>query len=84
MYAIRSYYGHLHADHVGGLEWLGFSTYFNPNVESPDLFVADDLADPLWDHCLSGGMTSLQGARADLTTFFVITSYSIHYTKLYD
>jgi len=61
---------HLHADHVGGLEWLGFSTFFNPNVESPDLFVADDLADPLWNRCLSGGMASLQGTRADLSTFF--------------
>lgn len=61
---------HLHADHAGGLEWLGFATYFTPDAQAPDLFVADDLADPLWNHCLKGGMSSLQGARADLTTFF--------------
>ena len=29
------YISHLHADHIGGLEWLAFSTYFNPNIPKP-------------------------------------------------
>ncbi len=61
---------HLHADHAGGLEWLGFATYFAPDTPPPDLYVADELADRLWNNCLSGGMSSLQGQKASLTTFF--------------
>lgn len=61
---------HLHADHVGGLEWLGFSTYFAAKKPAPDLFVSTELADPLWDNCLRGGMSSLQGQLADMGSFF--------------
>jgi len=27
------YISHLHADHIGGLEWLAFMTYFSPKVD---------------------------------------------------
>jgi len=35
------YISHLHADHFGGLEWLGFSSYFDKEAEIPKLYVAD-------------------------------------------
>lgn len=63
------YISHLHADHIGGLEWLGFSTYFDPSCGKPTLFISQSLVDPLWES-LKGGMRSLQGEIATLNTFF--------------
>lgn len=61
---------HLHADHIGGLEWLGFTHFFDPRCERPMLHIADDLVDDLWQHSLMGGMRSLQTERAELQTYF--------------
>lgn len=63
------YISHLHADHVGGLEWLGFAKFFidkNP----PKLYISDDQRNPLWNNVLSGGMSTLEDQEANLTTFF--------------
>src|ERR1035437_5128807 len=55
------YISHLHADHIGGLEWLAFSTYFNQNLARPMLFISEVLVEPLWHNCLVGGLGSIQG-----------------------
>ena len=70
------YVSHLHADHVGGLEWLGFSSYFDPDCEKPNLYLHHSLETPLWENVLSGGMSSLQSHMADLSTYFKI--HTIH------
>lgn len=64
------YISHLHADHCGGLEWLGFTTRFDPRCLKPDLFISDKIKDDLWKNSLSGGLSSVQGITADLSTFF--------------
>lgn len=65
------YISHLHADHVGGLEWLAFCSFFDPGYEGkPDLFVSEFLVDDLWGRTLSGGLGSLQGQRCTLDTYF--------------
>lgn len=64
------YISHLHADHVGGLEFIGFKTKFDPKCDRPNLYVSKDLADTLWDNTLSGGMRSIGGDVAELDTFF--------------
>lgn len=64
------YISHLHADHVGGLEYIGFSTKFNPRCYKPNLYMSKDLAGELWESTLSGGMRSIEGDIADLETFF--------------
>lgn len=64
------YISHAHADHVGGLEWLGFCTYFNPSVPKPSMFVNEELADIVWHNCLKGGMGTLQGRLAVLDDYF--------------
>lgn len=64
------YISHLHADHVGGVEWLGFSTHFSPNGARPALFGSDVVLAELWDHSLRGGMQSIQGAKASISTYF--------------
>ncbi len=66
------YVSHLHADHAGGLEWLGFTTYFDPSCHRPNLYIHHSLQVPLWDKVLSGGMTSIQGSIADLSTYFKV------------
>lgn len=64
------YISHLHADHTGGLEWLGFTTYFDEHCKRPGMFINEQLATKLWEHVLSGGMSSLQGHSASLDTYF--------------
>lgn len=64
------YISHLHADHVGGLEWLAFTTYFDPEPHKVCMHIHHSLVDPLWQHVLSGGLCSLQGPTPTLTSFF--------------
>lgn len=66
------YISHLHADHTGGLEWLGFTNYFDEKCKKPQLFINEELAQKLWDNVLSGGMASLQGRQANLDTYFKV------------
>ena len=64
------YISHLHADHVGGLEYVGFSTKYDPSCDRPNLFLSRDLTDDLWERTLSGGMRMLEGDLATLDSFF--------------
>ncbi|WP_027134115.1 MBL fold metallo-hydrolase [Geminicoccus roseus] len=57
------YISHLHSDHVGGLEWLGFSTYFDAGAARPALFIEENKVARLWTNSLSGSM-----ARSGLAT----------------
>ena len=63
---------HLHGDHVYGLEYLGFRTYFIEPFGShkPKLVVPSAFAEALWDDVLRGTMRQLQGTRANLNTYF--------------
>jgi len=65
------YVSHLHADHIGGLEYMAFATFFDPRyAKRPDLFISEFMADDLWTRSLSGGLSSLQNQRATLDTYF--------------
>jgi len=46
---------HIHADHVGGLEEIGFRMKFIYG-RKPVLYAVDTLFEPLWEHTLKGGM----------------------------
>lgn len=72
---------HAHADHIGGLEGLGFMNYFafrRRGDARPNLYVAtNDFAHNLWEHSLQGGMVN--GAdeegnpiKATLDTYFKV------------
>jgi ribonuclease BN (tRNA processing enzyme) len=64
------YISHLHSDHTGGLEWLGFSSLFMKNKKKPKLYVDSLLEKTLWDNVLSGGMSSIEEEKASLATYF--------------
>jgi len=65
------YITHLHADHIGGIEWLAFTTYFDPTVkEKITLIGNNDLIRELWNNSLKGGLKSIQGKRTVLNDFF--------------
>ena len=69
------YVSHLHADHIGGLEWLALVTYFTRSRDDPALrprlHVRRTLVDDLW-HSLHGGMGTVQGHVASLETYFSV------------
>ncbi len=68
------YVSHLHGDHVGGLEWLGFARYFDPECDRSTLILSESLEQPLWNNVLAGGMSSLQGTVAKLGTYFSVSA----------
>ncbi len=79
------YISHLHADHIGGLEWLALCTFFNPNCPPPKLYCVGALMQELWDKSLRGGLETLQvrgkigtSVEAKLTTYFDVHPISIN------
>jgi len=64
------YISHLHADHIGGLEWFGLNKFFDPTCSRPKMFISEKLVDDLWNHSLSGGMRTLQNKKVSLEVFF--------------
>ncbi len=64
------YISHLHADHVGGLEWIAFTSIFDQPKHRIKLYGAEELYKPLWDNVLSGGLSSLQGVEPSLEIYF--------------
>lgn len=72
------YISHLHSDHVGGMEYIGFTTKFEPRCSRPRLYVESSLAGPLWDHSLRGGMGLISGSETTLETFFDVRPFVAH------
>ena len=68
------YISHLHADHVGGLEYIGFNHKFNPKCNKPHLYVNEAIAKEIWTNTLSGGMGYTEGKSTNLDSFFVLHS----------
>jgi ribonuclease BN (tRNA processing enzyme) len=64
------YISHLHADHTGGLEWIALTRKFDTSMGKPRLFISKQLVQPLWENVLSGVLNTLEGVKADLSTFF--------------
>ena len=61
---------HLHADHVGGLEWLAICTYFNPKAKRPILYGEANLLDELWHNSLKGGLEVIDTGLCRLEDYF--------------
>lgn len=66
------YISHPHADHIGGLEYMGFNNKFTPGLTKPCLYLNEKLAQDLWEHSLSAGMSYTEGVETTLDSFFTI------------
>lgn len=64
------YISHLHADHAGGLEWLALTRKFDPSCTQPNLFANSSIMHKIWNATLAGGLSTIQGVKAQLDTFF--------------
>jgi ribonuclease BN (tRNA processing enzyme) len=61
---------HLHADHIGGLEWLAFGTKFSAKGRKPNILANHLIAKDLWTQSLRGGLGSLEGENASIHSYF--------------
>ncbi len=64
------YISHLHADHIGSMEWLAFSAFFKQPHKKPTLFMEEELMHNLWEHSLKGGLECIEGKIMQLTDYF--------------
>lgn len=55
---------HLHADHCGGLEEAGLSSYYLHDKKLT-LYVPEALIEPLWEHSLKAGMIDAERRRLE-------------------
>jgi len=68
------YVSHLHADHIGGLEWLAFTTKFDTNCPKPRLHISKLLLDDLWNKSLKGGLSSISDEKISIDTYFDVNA----------
>ena len=64
------YISHLHADHIAGIEWLAFCSYFDPTVKKIPMYINDLMSHELWEKSLQGGLGSIQNKITTLDDFF--------------
>jgi ribonuclease BN (tRNA processing enzyme) len=66
------YITHLHNDHIGGMEYIAFTTFFDPNHTKPKLFCHKVLVEDLWSDSLKGGLSSIQGRILNIYDYFEV------------
>jgi ribonuclease BN (tRNA processing enzyme) len=65
------YVSHLHADHIGGMEFLSFCRLFDKRAGGPPtLFMVYTLMTEMWEDSLKGGLESIEGQVMTLTGYF--------------
>ena len=66
------YISHLHSDHIGGLEYVGLSSRFDPRCSKKRLFTHASLVGPLWNNSLRGGMEHVELGDSTLDDYFEV------------
>lgn len=61
---------HLHSDHIGGMEWLAFSTYFLENQRRLKLYMEEEMMKEMWEHSLKGGLSCIGDKDMYLEDYF--------------
>ena len=79
------YISHLHADHIGGMEWLAFTRFFDKSAGGrPRLFCETTLMKELWETSLKGGCESIEGKVMNLTDYFECVPFAINSTFMWE
>ena len=65
------YISHLHADHVGGLEYIGLNRKFDPTCGDTNIFISEIFRNYLW-MSLQKGLQFTQGEISDINSYFNI------------
>ena len=66
------YLTHQHADHIGGVEFIAFMTYFVPIFNKLKLYGSRELLKEAWDTTLRGGLASIQAKDVTLDDYFYV------------
>ncbi len=64
------YISHLHADHIGGLEWLAFLNRFGSEPRRPQLYCEAGHMERLWQHALRAGLECVDAETLSLGDYF--------------
>lgn len=78
------YLSHAHADHVGGVEFLGFCRFFDKSCQKPKLYCERTLMKEIWENSLRGGMECYEGKVLNLTDFFDCIPFDINTSFLWE
>jgi ribonuclease BN (tRNA processing enzyme) len=69
-----AYFTHLHADHVGGVEYLAFCSYFDPTMDEKISFIGNsELVREGWNNSLKGGLKSIQGKKLFISWMSILS-----------
>ncbi len=64
------YISHLHADHVGGMEWLARATRYARPPARLALYAQAKLLHAMWNETLAAGLDCMPGKHMHLTDYF--------------
>lgn len=65
------YISHMHDDHAGGLEWLGFASYFTDGAIRPNLYAHENILKQLWTYNLKASMRTMTEETQSMSAYFV-------------
>jgi len=66
------YISHFHADHIGGLEYLAFKSYFDNEKPKIKLYIHESFEKPLWNYSLKAGLGVINNNKLTLDDFFEV------------
>ncbi len=67
----KIFISHLHGDHCGGVEYIGFKQMFDSQIKKRIQLISDkDILTKGWRNCWSGTMEDLDSETATLETYF--------------
>ncbi len=73
------YITHFHSDHIGGLEYLAFKSFFDPNCPKIKLYIHESFVETLWNNSLKAGLALISEGELSLHDFFDLKPVTTHF-----